>query len=150
MGISSVVAQTSAGTNTTIWVLTDRRPCAGSAPGGRFVFPTGQMVEGFGYRWGWQWAGGMLYHSAFTTILPPNAPACYNRLDSFNAIATPSSMHTGGVNASLMDGSVRFITENIDSGTENAHANPAAPSGRSPFGVWGNLGARASGGTVSL
>jgi prepilin-type processing-associated H-X9-DG protein len=50
-----------------------------------------------------------------------------------------SSYHSGGVNVSLGDGSVRFISETIDSGTITATTTPVS-SGESPFGVWGALG----------
>jgi hypothetical protein len=41
------------------------------------------------------------------------------------------------------DGAVRFISENINAGTQSAVANNV--SGQSPFGVWGALGSRMGG-----
>jgi prepilin-type N-terminal cleavage/methylation domain-containing protein/prepilin-type processing-associated H-X9-DG protein len=68
--------------------------------------------------------GGPYYH-----VMPPNKKACavawpFGNADSFIG---PSSMHPGGVNLLLMDGSVRFVKDAI------------APS------VWASLGSRAGG-----
>ena len=53
----------------------------------------------------------------------------------------PSSAHTGGVVAVFGDASVRFITNNIDSGNQNATGTGL--SGPSPFGIFGAMGTRA-------
>ena len=53
------------------------------------------------------------------------------------------SSHAGGVNASMLDGSVRFITNSVDTGDGEADGGLDVPprlSGRSPYGVWGALG----------
>jgi prepilin-type N-terminal cleavage/methylation domain-containing protein/prepilin-type processing-associated H-X9-DG protein len=68
--------------------------------------------------------GGPYYH-----VMPPNKKACavacpFGNADSFIG---PSSMHPGGVNLLLMDGSVRFVKDGI-----------------SPT-VWVGLGSRAGG-----
>ena len=75
------------------------------------------------------------------TIIPPNGPSCKNGNDNQHdrdGIMTMTSQHTGGAQVLLGDGSVRFISENIDSGNLTA----AAPTGGtpSPYGVWGSLG----------
>jgi hypothetical protein len=50
----------------------------------------------------------------------------------------------------MADGSVRFVSSNIDTGNLAVPA-PAATSGvPSPFGVWGALGSKAGGETVSV
>ncbi|MCG6155700.1 DUF1559 domain-containing protein [Rubinisphaera sp. ICM_H10] len=52
------------------------------------------------------------------------------------------------MNAVLADGSVRFISENIDSGDPSIPlpGSPGGPtSGPSPYGVWGALGTIAEG-----
>ena len=84
----------------------------------------------------------------FTTVLPPNSPSCNDRGNLAGTqmtgsaagwgIFSASSNHTGGVNASLLDGSVRFITNTIDSGNLNAIVETT--SQKSPYGVWGALG----------
>ncbi|TVQ03755.1 MAG: DUF1559 domain-containing protein, partial [Planctomycetaceae bacterium] len=48
--------------------------------------------------------------------------------------------HPGGVNAVLMDGSVRFISESIDTGNTSLPPPGAVNTGMSPYGVWGALG----------
>ncbi|MDR0336228.1 MAG: DUF1559 domain-containing protein [Planctomycetaceae bacterium] len=91
------------------------------------------------------WFGKQEY-LGFHTILPPNGPACV--LQEV-AIIAPTSNHTGGVNASLADGSVRFISETIDTGTGDTWGGLEA-TGPSPFGVWGAMGSRDGGETTSL
>lgn len=49
------------------------------------------------------------------------------------------------MNVVLADGSVRFISENINTGNLAA---PSVNSGPSPYGVWGALGTK-SGGEVT-
>lgn len=84
--------------------------------------------------------------TSFVTILPPNGPSCKNGGGSHDrdGIQTASSQHTGGAQFLLGDGSVRFISENIDSGDLTAAPVTGGPS---PYGVWGALGS-AQGGEV--
>jgi prepilin-type processing-associated H-X9-DG protein len=71
-------------------------------------------------------------------VLPPNAPSCTNSdNDTGYGIWTPTSYHPGGVNVSLADGSVRFISETINAGSSTA---TEVTTGLSPYGVWGALG----------
>ncbi len=90
----------------------------------------------------------------FNTVLPPNSPSC--RTDVSNpgwgtGFMSASSYHSGGVNAVFGDGSVRFISDTIDCGSElgsTAYAW-ADPTGKSPFGVWGAMGSISGGETTS-
>ena len=49
---------------------------------------------------------------AFYTFFPPNGPNCVANHE--NGWTTASSAHPGGVNASLLDGTVRFVHNTID------------------------------------
>jgi prepilin-type N-terminal cleavage/methylation domain-containing protein len=98
---------------------------------------------------GVSWQDGQPTYNAFSTVLPPNGPACVDRGtwgDQADTMLPPASGHTGGVNGALMDGSVRFVSNSIDTG--NNAAGPAANtrlSGASPYGVWGAMGTHAAG-----
>ncbi|MDR2705423.1 MAG: DUF1559 domain-containing protein [Planctomycetaceae bacterium] len=100
---------------------------------------------------------GLGFQNSFTTTLPPNSPSCYSSAGGLNFIVTPSSYHSGGVNVTLGDGSVRFVSETIDAGSSTnetfsdiATAPVGEVSGKSPFGVWGGLGSRDGGESTSL
>lgn len=92
-------------------------------------------------KFGALWSDGQAERVGFNTVLPPNAPSCTNdgdtNADSNGSLLSPASYHPNGVNALMADGSVRFVTQNINCG--NTAAAPVA-SGRSPYGVWGALG----------
>jgi prepilin-type processing-associated H-X9-DG protein len=67
------------------------------------------------------------------------------------AITSPSSNHSGGVNGAFVDGSVRFISETINCLTSGVAATAARPkkTGVSDCGVWGALGTKSGGESVS-
>ena len=96
-----------------------------------------------------QWWNGQWQFSGFTTVLPPNAPACGEpytwNCDLVHAVIPPASRHPGGVNCLLADGSVRFIGETIDTGNLNV---PQPNEGMSRYGIWGALGSKAGGETI--
>ncbi|MDR0522798.1 MAG: DUF1559 domain-containing protein, partial [Planctomycetaceae bacterium] len=58
-----------------------------------------------------------------------------------------TSNHTAGVNAGLGDGSVRFISDAVDTGTLDAGITFF--NGPSNYGVWGALGSINGGESVS-
>jgi prepilin-type processing-associated H-X9-DG protein len=98
---------------------------------------------------------GNCFFSAMTTILPPNSAVCNIGQGSvsphwFPGVWTATSEHPGGVQIALADGSVRFISDTIDTGNLGAVA-PAADAGvRSPFGVWGAMGTKSAGESVQV
>ena len=98
-------------------------------------------------RMGRIWHDGQTEIVGFTTIIAPNGPSCAEgtdtNADAQHSIITPSSAHTGGVNAVFCDGSVRFISSSIDTGALQTTTNwTGVPSGPSPFGVWGAMGTK--------
>ena len=116
-------------------VLTNPGSCYAQATGKRFI---GVPVKGM---FGNMWADGQAERVGFTTILPPNAPSCLSDniggADSDGGVLNPSSYHAGGAMGLLGDGSVRFISETIDTGRTDL---PPVTGGPSPYGVWGALG----------
>ena len=88
---------------------------------------------------------GMPIYTGFNAILPPNSPACQLGNVNTRGPVSAQSWHTGGVMAVFGDGSVHFISENIDAGNAG---RPESLSGPSPYGVWGAL-ATINGGEVA-
>jgi prepilin-type N-terminal cleavage/methylation domain-containing protein len=122
-------------------------------PGSCYAQATGNQLIGVTIkaRFGALWSDGQAERVGFTTILPPNAPNCVadnnGNADSQGGVLNAASWHPGGVMAMLMDGSVRFISENIDCGNISA---PYVVNGPSPYGVWGGLGSIAGGEPVKV
>ncbi|QDT15176.1 DUF1559 domain-containing protein [Alienimonas californiensis] len=100
------------------------------------------------------WSSGNAEYTGFHTILPPNGPSCVrtganndpnNGRRAGKGLLSASSYHTGGAQFCMADGSVRFISETIDTGDLAAKGKL---SGKSPYGTWGALGSREGGETV--
>lgn len=92
------------------------------------------------------WANGITAYTGVSTVLPPNSPHCLQSSnDHSDGQAPASSMHSGGVFVLMGDGSVHFISENIDVGNQSV---ADVRTGLSPYGVWGALGSM-TGGEIS-
>lgn len=115
--------------------------CLATASGRYYSTPS--IVKG---HFGTLWTDGETERCGFTTVLGPNAPSCnynYNQYaDASGGIYSPSSEHPGGVNGVMVDGSVQFISNDINTGNL-AYAEVNA--GPSPYGVWGAMGSKNGG-----
>ena len=122
--------------------------------------PNGTFAPGIPYQtaneWflGRRWADAHQVYTAFFTFMPPNGPTvAWDSAEGW-CIPAASSNHTGGVNVAIMDGSVQFISETIDTGRLSSGAKtsdvfpgsrPQDYSGPSLYGAWGALGTSRSG-----
>lgn len=115
------------------------------------------------YEWsekGHRWGDSRGMYTDFTAGLPPNSPSCQKGDQNGCAAISVSSYHTGGANASLLDGSVRFVHEAIDIGDSTqvlgralGHPSPKGGhtwTGPSTLGVWGSLSTPNQGEAASL
>lgn len=102
-----------------------------------------QLVPGvqFKARFGSMWTDAQVERVGFNTVLAPNSVSCLSNgdtnADAPGGIVNAGSYHPGGVNAMLLDGSVKFITNSIDTGNTSL---PPVAGGPSPYGIWGALG----------
>jgi len=64
---------------------------------------------------GYPWISGNLTVTLHNHIGTPNSPSCYNKSMIPTAMSTATSLHQGGVNAAMADGSIGFVSEAIDS-----------------------------------
>lgn len=114
---------------------------------------------GKGHRWG----DARNPYSMFHAALPPNAPSCRDpHRDPICpcSMISASSYHLGGVNVSMADGSVRFISQTVDTGdltqrlgeelggSDNGEGHRW--TGPSTAGVWGAMATPAGKEAVSL
>lgn len=119
--------------------------CAAQFVDGEFL-PGVPLNGDDGYR-GARWNDGASIFTRMNTMIPPNGPSCQEANTHWaGGMFPPSSRHTGGVHVGMADGSVRFISENIDAGNQGAVEVSAGPS---PYGVWGALGTINSGESIS-
>ena len=98
---------------------------------------------------GLNWVDGMPLYTGFNTILPPNRELVLSAArDDCWGVLPPSSRHQGGVNVAMVDGAVRFISDEIDAGSAHQPTvylgSPTPPGSPSPYGVWGAMGTRSS------
>jgi len=117
-----------------------------------------------GRLWGASWN----LHTTFSTVMRPNAPSCSHAGGTANAdggiehgrtpmegIATASSYHTGGVNVSLADASVTFVSDTVQVANYDQHVKKSDVRGSkqqepAQYGIWGAMGTRSGGESVSF
>ena len=103
-----------------------------------------------------RWYEGITLSTFCNMILPPNSPGCSSHQNNeYPMLISPGSSHTGGVEAALCDGSVSFVSDTIECGNQTGepigtNSGLGKRSGNSNFGVWGALGSREGGESVSI
>lgn len=109
--------------------------CLATAVGGRYLDGVSMHVEDV------RWADGRPLWNGLSTVLPPNSPSCMADDRGWQwGLWSASSYHPGGVNVVMLDGSVHFISETINTGNLAAPQVGARSGLPSPYGVWGALG----------
>jgi len=107
---------------------------------------------------GQRWGDARSSYTRFNTMIPPNGPSCAGHSEVWSMVS-PSSNHTGGVNVSFGDGSVHFVSDTISCGRLDLKLGEDQGytggqtryfGGPSTYGVWGALGSREGGESVSL
>ncbi|TWT84456.1 hypothetical protein CA13_59340 [Planctomycetes bacterium CA13] len=98
-------------------------------------------------RRGLRWASMSPKYTMVTCNIPPNSANCIRIIIEDEGNYSVSSRHQGGAHVLMADGAVKFITDSIESGDQNAL--PVSRARReegieSPYGLWGALGTRAS------
>ncbi len=98
---------------------------------------------------GLYWVDGRPHWNGVSTVLGPNSPSCLYDDRSWQwGIFSATSYHPGGVEGLMVDGSVHFFSDSIDTG--NLASPQPTGSQKSPYGVWGAIGSMAGGETAVL
>ena len=122
--------------------------------GGNGEYASGATVwEGTGNQHtGRRWGAALPSYTMFNTIFPPNSTSCSlnANFDNYDNVVTVSSYHTGGVNLSMGDGSVRFLSETIDAKNFNTAIWSTTSLSGAIYGVWSELGSRSGGESASM
>ncbi|MEP0347174.1 DUF1559 domain-containing protein, partial [Rhodopirellula bahusiensis] len=128
------------------------RPQFWCPTGGTDCTPPARIVNGETNGRGMSWASAFrLSISGVFTVRPPNSELCIGHWADHPGNFSPSSHHQGGCHILMGDGAVKFITDSIEAGNQNAPmiSSTNRPGSASPYGVWGALGSKAAKETVS-
>ncbi|MCA9137017.1 MAG: DUF1559 domain-containing protein [Planctomycetales bacterium] len=115
--------------------------------------PTTRRVDpGAANGRGYRWADFRIMFSGMSTILPPNSEICGINNTGNTMVASASSRHQGGAHVLMGDGAVIFMTDSVEAGNSRnpmvylngTVGNLNVPGAKSPYGLWGALGSRAS------
>ncbi|MFO0941873.1 MAG: DUF1559 domain-containing protein [Pirellulales bacterium] len=94
---------------------------------------------------------GRPYYCGFATMVAPNGPSCHwGTVDGNEQMGTLSSRHPAGAQVAYVDGSVRFVSQTVDTGDQTIDDIQAPASRRSPWGVWGAMGSAYGGEAANL
>lgn len=93
---------------------------------------------------GMQWMVAYPVATGFFTITPPNSELCIDGSFLGSGAISTGSRHSGGAHVLMADGAVGFITDSIDTGNQLFPIGTLPEGERSPFGIWGAMGTRAS------
>jgi len=89
-------------------------------------------------RYGWYFLGD-IGDTLFLAFYPPNMPRKVSVGAGVNHAAAASSLHPGGLNAAMGDGSVRFIKDTISTWPFDEVSGRPAGVTEGPGGHWANL-----------
>ncbi len=110
----------------------------GAIPAARAAFAAGNWktstIPWTGtWRWrGYPWTEGTVWRNWYNHLGPPNTTCWVPNGDFWRIVSPAASMHPGGVNVAMMDGSVKFVSERVDAD------------------VWTGAGSRAGGEALML
>ena len=109
------------------------------------------------YTKGRRWCISTCCSTNFIAALPPNSPSCSGtdgQAENTWTLCSASSFHSGGANVCMLDGSVRFIPDTIDTGDLSTimgtQGQDQLHNGASGHGVWGALATPRGKETVSF
>ena len=137
-----------------------------TSPQNCYNMASGKRYRNLGafYTKGQAWGNAEGPRTLFVTVIPPNGPSCLKH-DDMRGFSTASSYHSGGVNAALCDGAVRFVTDTVSASTPGTQGqngylgqdqpgadgtNPVMYTGASTYGVWGAYGSIAGSDSTAL
>ncbi len=98
----------------------------------------GTIDPAIGARFGWYFAGD-LGDTLFLTFYPPNMPKKVGSGAGASHAAAASSLHPGGLNVLMGDGSVRFVKDTISTWPFDRVTGRPEGATEGPGGHWNNL-----------